>query len=146
MPKRNSTTSIGSQENFFTGVLPAGSTTLWFQSPSEEEIETTEVDHGVRLFVEHDGLQVTHDVSFHLSDRVVITPQIIDTLRLRIGSHLMINLVPNQGLPELLESMKDIIEYHMQLRPSQTLLLAKETLKAHVRGEYNRPSFHAVED
>ena len=146
MPEVNSTTLISSQENFSDGVLPTGFTTLWPQSPPETGIETTEIDHGVRFVFKHEGFHMTHDVSLHFPDRGEITPQMIDTLRLRLGSHVMIHLVPDRGLTELLESMQSIIEYHLRLRTSQTLLAAKETLKARVREEYNRPSFHAVED
>jgi hypothetical protein len=75
-------------------------------------------------------------------------PTIPTDVILRIVCHILVNNMPDRGLPELFRCAADAYEFHAPEEWSYMNLLpgGTETVAAKVRAAYERPSFEVVEE
>jgi hypothetical protein len=75
-------------------------------------------------------------------------PTVPPNVLVRALCHVIVNNVPESGLPELLRSASDVYEFHVEepWEASRPLLSETKTVDAKVRGQYERPSFQVAEE
>ena len=68
-------------------------------------------------------------------------------LQMRIMSHYLVDHLPDESLPELLESVQEMIHFYVEGAAQENLLESKPvTLAATISRTYARPESPAVED
>src|SRR4051812_18791869 len=125
-PRKYSITSMGNQVASFGGVSLRGCTTLWnlnrfqtespIKSPTEPWYIYAEPLHLLGWQSEVSGGYVTHFMSFHEPETAggpdnISLSEASDTMKLRVVCHYLLDLIGDEGLPELFESMKDNYEF-----------------------------------
>jgi hypothetical protein len=74
------------------------------------------------------------------------TPDDIRPILLRALSHFLVDQVPDPGLPDLCNSLREFWEFY-SLPPSRTLMLpTKRQVTARIGERYERPEFHVDEE
>ncbi len=91
------------------------------------------------------GAHFTHGVFVPTTDQV---PAIPGPVLLRVLCHIIVNNMPDRGLPELFRCACEAYEFHaVEEAPGAAMLPSSaQTVSAKVRAAYERPSFHAVEE
>lgn len=91
------------------------------------------------------GAHFTHGVVVPTTGDI---PKIPADVVLRVICHILINNIPDKGLPELFRCAADVYEFHAPEEWSYAGLLSAgmQTLGAKVRAAYERPSFEAAEE
>lgn len=91
------------------------------------------------------GAHFAHGVFFPTTPEV---PAIPGPVLLRVLCHIIVNNMPDRGLPELLRCASEAYEFHTEQEAPGAAMLpsSTQTVNAEVRATYERPSFHAVEE
>lgn len=91
------------------------------------------------------GAHFTHGVFFPTTAEI---PAIPGSVLLRILCHIIVNNMPDRGLPELFRCASEAYEFHAEGEAEGAAMLPSttQTVSAQVRATYERPSFHAVEE
>jgi hypothetical protein len=77
------------------------------------------------------------------------TPKVPKQAAYRLACYAIIDLIPDAGLLELLDSMKDVYEWHVgreQNPPTPNLHLQAAVLRGNVVESYTRPVFPIAEE
>jgi hypothetical protein len=92
------------------------------------------------------GGRIGHEVAFHLQETGTAI-EIPEELKQRICGHLLLNLIPERGMAESLETLARICEFYTT--PPTHLLVTprlEEDIPAMVGRVYERPAFPVTEE
>lgn len=141
-PWNNSTTEV---DDYFDGVLPRGSTKRWNRNPSRDETRGTNVDQ-IELRTTNQGTANTLSVEVGASSYEALIAAIqknaISDLEIRRILKGLVIEFPNEGLLELIETMRDMHDFYMQKRNYVPQIVGRfEQKQIVITGTYVRPSF-----
>ena len=138
MQSRHWTDSTESQVGCSGGVSPANYTTRWVPGPS--------IDDEAAVFQFRDMTDAGHfDVTFR--------PHVVTEGRYRIPlslvprmlCHAIVNRLPDEGLPELCETLGHMFEFYSSRRPAERLI-HEEATKVQIVAHEERPPFFLMEE
>ena len=146
MPTENSIFSMDNPDDYFGGVSTTGSTLQWspkyFSSFDETTNQPLIAMHWTQAVP---GARFSHGVFFPTTAQA---PAIPGPVLLRVLCHIIVNNIPDRGLPELFKCASEAYEFHAEETAQGAPMLpsSTQTMSAEVRATYERPSFHAVEE
>ena len=70
----------------------------------------------------------------------------IHSLKARILSHFILNSLPDRALPELIDTLKTMIEFYREPIEPKSLPPQRKSMPIKTGKVYVRPEFHIVED
>lgn len=90
-------------------------------------------------------MQVAHQVRVNLDD-IDVTGKVPTVPLVRLLCHLLVDHIPDRGVPELCESLGGMYEFYA-IAPEHPPLLPRQQRITGVRGRsYERPEFHIEEE
>ena len=147
MPDEDSITSTGRQADFSSGALQTGSTKPWDLNLPETISHTCGADSDLALFLTEHYSSTQISTIGHASNQEKAgetqNPLVLFT---RLLCHGLVARIPDQGLPELCESMGNIYEFYWGRLASQPTLLPEEKFQARLGQAYERPGFEIAEE
>ena len=146
MPEKNSTTSTERQVSSLGGVLNVDSTTLWAPERSEPVIHTStsgsELAFALSCVQDPSGSEIHIFVPETSKD-----PLNRSALLARLVCHVLVARMPDQGLPDLCESIGDIYSFYRDRSASHSpLLTQRQEVRAKLGHAYERPEFEIAEE
>ena len=70
----------------------------------------------------------------------------VEVLLLRGRCHLLLNSVPDEGLAEVHETLKEIREFYASRHVTESAFPTEQTTTVRITGSYDRPEFPVSED
>ena len=146
MPMQNSIISTHNPEDYFSGVSTSGYIKQWSPHYFSSFDETTnQPGISVNWTQAVPGARFMHGVFVPTTAEVSSVPV---PVLLRVLCHVIVNNIPDRGLPELFRCACDAYEFHAPQEWGSAALLppSSRTVTARVRASYERPPFHAAEE
>jgi hypothetical protein len=75
-----------------------------------------------------------------------LEPENNEAMRWRFVCHYLVDLLPDDALPELCDRIKDIFEFYTPVNPSVPSLPSTQRVRARIGEAYERPAFHVAEE
>lgn len=104
-----------------------------------------EPDH-LQWWHRYPGYEWSHSVMFKQLDEGTnyqcVSPKIIH----RLLCHFLIDRIPDEGLPELVESVGGIYEFYQLPAPTPALLPQHRSVSGEISRSYERPPFQIEEE
>lgn len=143
MPSNSSITSIVKPGAFSSGASRSGFITRWGLSLLEQATLGVIGDPDSPLAGERpaSGVRLVHEIRFH-PDETVGGVQGPCYAFARILCHLLVNQIPDRGIPELCESVLGMYHFYSTQGEQPPLLPLTETITARRGRTYERPEFH----
>ena len=148
MQSRYLTTSIDYPEGSSGGVFLTDFTTQCDPTLFKEVVQTagTEQQFSLRWQQDISGARFSHIVSFP-PQGTSKEPNYRETLKLRILCHFFLNLIPDEGLLELCESMSEIFDFYnnrVSFQPQASL--GNVSVRGRLGQSYVRPEFPIADE
>ena len=155
MPYKYLTTSIGKPAVYFGGALPTDymrQCTLgsylenWSSRLVSQPLRADEHQWFLGWQREVSGGDVSHTITYQIP-KTALETQDSEMMKLRFVCHVLLDLVTDEGLSELFQSIKDNIEFYEERQKKHVpLLFSKGRTKFKLGEKYERPPFHVVEE
>ena len=113
------------------------------------ELQSWETDSQVTLGWQQDvtGARFLHAISIPSYQGTAKRHAHTENLHLRMLCHMLINRMPERGLPELCESLGSMYEFYMAPIENQVPALPeRRQLKGKIRRAYERPEFSIADE
>ena len=91
------------------------------------------------------GVQVLHGIRFD-PRQTSATPADFQPILLRALCHLLVDQVPDLGLPDLCNSLREFWEFYNVPPNRAPMLPVQRRVSARIEGRYERPEFHVDEE
>ncbi len=130
-------TSTNIQEDYLDGALQKDYTKHYSHSLYNEQI-------GLYWQNKYVGYSVEHNLKIRPS----YTGGLIDSeyARMRTFCHYLLNLLPDEGLEEITESIQDAIEFYLTKSRNEFAQLSSPSFEISFGEAYERPIFQIAED
>ncbi len=91
------------------------------------------------------GYLSSHTMDFRIPE-TTMRQEDAEAARLRLICHVLLDLISDEALPELLETMKDSLEFYQDRRKTLSLPATQEKLKFKLGQKHERPVFQIAQE
>ena len=155
MSFKDLTTSIDAPVDYFVGVLPRGYTEQCTHSiylnKWHNPLDRSWYGHaGPKLFFgwQHDvsGGEIDHVMSIRTPETSLDTED-AEAVKMRVVCHYLLDLVTDEGLPELFECLTENLEFYKSRQGNEIAQLpANSGVRVTFGQRYNRPAFQIAQE
>lgn len=89
------------------------------------------------------GMQIKHQFTFSETTKA---PELTESMKIRIWCNYLLDLVTEEGLPEIFEAIKDVIEFYKDRQPHAPSFYKITTVPAGIGQHYERPVFQISQE
>lgn len=91
------------------------------------------------------GGNLSHKMDF-LIPETTVGQEDAEALKLRLICHVLVDLISDEALPEVLESLQDNFEFYKERRKASSPLATQEKLKFKLGQKQERPAFQIAQE
>ena len=91
------------------------------------------------------GSLSSHTMNFQVPE-TTIGIEDTESLRLRVICHVLLDLISDEALPEILESMKEAFEFYKERPKTDSFPTVRDKLKFKLGQKQERPIFHIAQE